>query len=419
MKDISIEKAYEAARDRYAAIGTDTDKALETLRKISLSLHCWQADDVMGFEVQGEGSLSGGIQVTGNYPGRARNIDELRADLLKALSLIPGKHRISLHEIYGDFQGKAVDRNEVTPEYFRSWMQWAAENGLKLDFNSTSFSHPKSGDLTLANPDNDIRNFWIEHTKRCRLISEEIGKFQNDPCIMNIWIHDGSKEVPANRLKYRRILENSLDEIFSVKYSHMKDCIEAKLFGIGLESYTVGSYDFYLGYGVKNNKMVTLDTGHFHLTESVADKVSSLLLFTPEIMLHVSRPVRWDSDHVVILNDDITDLAREIIRCRALDKVHIGLDYFDATINRIGAYVTGTRATQKALLLALLEPGARLEEYESEGRYFERLAVQEELKSMPWGAVWDMFCLENDVPAGDGYIKDILDYESKVTSGRR
>ena len=419
MKDISIEKAYEAARDRYAAIGTDTDKALETLRKISLSLHCWQADDVMGFEVQGEGSLSGGIQVTGNYPGRARNIDELRADLLKALSLIPGKHRISLHEIYGDFQGKAVDRNEVTPEYFRSWMQWAAENGLKLDFNSTSFSHPKSGDLTLANPDNDIRNFWIEHTKRCRLISEEIGKFQNDPCIMNIWIHDGSKEVPANRLKYRRILENSLDEIFSVKYSHMKDCIEAKLFGIGLESYTVGSYDFYLGYGVKNNKMVTLDTGHFHLTESVADKVSSLLLFTPEIMLHVSRPVRWDSDHVVILNDDIADLAREIIRCRALDKVHIGLDYFDATINRIGAYVTGTRATQKALLLALLEPGARLEEYESEGRYFERLAVQEELKSMPWGAVWDMFCLENDVPAGDGYIKDILDYESKVTSGRR
>lgn len=419
MKDISIEKAYEAARDRYAAIGTDTDKALETLRKISLSLHCWQADDVMGFEVQGEGSLSGGIQVTGNYPGRARNIDELREDLLKALSLIPGKHRISLHEIYGDFQGKAVDRNEVTPEYFRSWMQWAAENGLKLDFNSTSFSHPKSGDLTLANPDNDIRNFWIEHTKRCRLISEEIGKFQNDPCIMNIWVHDGSKEVPANRLKYRRILKDSLDEIFSVKYSHMKDCIEAKLFGIGLESYTAGSYDFYLGYGVKNNKMVTLDTGHFHLTESVADKVSSLLLFTPEIMLHVSRPVRWDSDHVVILNDDITDLAREIIRCRALDKVHIGLDYFDATINRIGAYVTGTRATQKALLLALLEPGARLEEYESEGRYFERLAVQEELKSMPWGAVWDMFCLENDVPAGDGYIKDILDYESKVTSGRR
>lgn len=419
MKDISIEKAYEAARDRYAAIGTDTDKALETLRKISLSLHCWQADDVMGFEVQGEGSLSGGIQVTGNYPGRARNIDELREDLLKALSLIPGKHRISLHEIYGDFQGKAVDRNEVTPEYFRSWMQWAAENGLKLDFNSTSFSHPKSGDLTLANPDNDIRNFWIEHTKRCRLISEEIGKFQKDPCIMNIWVHDGSKEVPANRLKYRRILKDSLDEIFSVKYSHMKDCIEAKLFGIGLESYTAGSYDFYLGYGVKNNKMVTLDTGHFHLTESVADKVSSLLLFTPEIMLHVSRPVRWDSDHVVILNDDITDLAREIIRCRALDKVHIGLDYFDATINRIGAYVTGTRATQKALLLALLEPGARLEEYESEGRYFERLAVQEELKSMPWGAVWDMFCLENDVPAGDGYIKDILDYESKVTSGRR
>ena len=371
-----------------------------------------------GFETLGEGALTGGIQVTGNYPGRARNIEELRADILKAASLIPGKHRLSLHEIYGDFQGKAVDRNEVTPEHFRSWMEWGAEHGMKLDFNSTSFSHPKSGDLTLANPDDGIRNFWIEHTKRCRLISEEMGKYQNDPCIMNLWVHDGSKEVPASRLKYRQILKDSLDEIFSVKYEHMKDGIEAKLFGIGLENYTVGSYDFYLGYGAKNGKMVTLDTGHFHLTESIADKVSALLLFTPEINLHVSRPVRWDSDHVVILNDDIADLAREIVRCKALDKVHIGLDYFDATINRIGAYVIGSRATQKAFLLALLEPGDRLSGYEAEGRYFERLAVQEELKNMPWGAVWDMFCLKNDVPVGESYISDILKYEADVTSKR-
>lgn len=418
-KDINVERVYEAAKDRYAAIGTDTEKVLDTLQKISISLHCWQADDVVGFETLGQGSLTGGIQVTGNYPGRARNIDELRADILKAASLIPGRHRLNLHEIYGDFQGKAVDRNEVTPEHFRSWMQWAGENGMKLDFNSTSFSHPKSGDLTLANPDEGIRRFWIEHTMRCRQISEEIGKYQNDPCIMNIWIHDGSKEVPASRLEYRRILKDSLDEIFSVKYDNMKDCIEAKLFGIGLESYTVGSYDFYLGYGAANGKMVTLDTGHFHLTESIADKVSALLLFTPEIMLHVSRPVRWDSDHVVTLNDDITDLAREIIRCKALDRVHIGLDYFDATINRIGAYVTGTRATQKALLLALLEPEGVLGKYEAGGRFFERLALQEELKSMPWGAVWDMFCLRNDVPAGMDYIGDILKYEADVTSLRK
>jgi L-rhamnose isomerase len=289
---------------------------------------------------------------------------------------------------------------------------------MKLDFNSTSFSHPKSGDLTLANPDKDIRDFWIEHTKRCRAISEEMGKAQGDPCIMNLWIHDGSKEVPASRLKYREILRNSLDEIFATPYENMKDCIEAKLFGIGLESYTVGSYDFYLGYGAKNNKIVTLDTGHFHLTESIADKISSLLLFTPEIMLHVSRPVRWDSDHVVILNDDIADLAREVIRCKALNKVHIGLDYFDGTINRIGAYVIGARATQKAFLMALLEPNQTLQTYEANGQGFERLALQEELKSMPWNAVWDMFCLKNNVPVGEDYIKDVQLYEKEVTSKR-
>ncbi|MCD8044538.1 MAG: L-rhamnose isomerase [Tannerellaceae bacterium] len=417
MKESIIQQAFEVAKDRYATLGVDVNKALEDMKKVSLSLHCWQADDVNGFENQ-EGSLTGGIQVTGNYPGRARTIDELRGDVKEALKYIPGTHRLNLHEIYGDFQGKVVDRDEVEPVHFRSWMEWAKENGLKLDFNSTSFSHPKSGDLTLANPDDEIRNFWIEHTKRCRAISEEMGKFQNDPCMMNLWVHDGSKEVPANRLKYRALLEQSLDEIFATKYDNMKDCIEAKLFGIGLESYTVGSYDFYLGYGAKKGKIVTLDTGHFHLTESVADKVSSLLLFTPEIMLHVSRPVRWDSDHVVILNDDLTDLAREIIRCNALDRVHIGLDYFDATINRIGAYVIGCRATQKAFMQALLEPSVLLQKYEAEGKYFERLALQEEAKSLPWTAVWDMYCLQNNVPVGESFIAYVQQYEKEVTGKR-
>lgn len=416
-KESKVQQSYQAAKERYASLGVDTDQALENMKKITLSLHCWQADDVTGFENQG-GTLTGGIQVTGNYPGRARTIDELRADIIKAKSFIAGDHRLSLHEIYGDFQGKVVDRDEVEPSHFRSWMEWAKENNMKLDFNSTSFSHPKSGDLTLANPDNDIRGFWIEHTKRCRWISEEMGKFQNDPCMMNLWIHDGSKEVPSNRLKYRRQLEQSLDEIFATSYQNMRDCIEAKLFGIGLESYTVGSYDFYLGYGAKKNKIVTLDTGHFHLTESIADKVSSLLLFTPEIMLHVSRPIRWDSDHVVILNDDLQDLAREIIRCEALDRVHIGLDYFDATINRIGAYVIGSRATQKAFMQALLEPSYKLQQYEIEGKYFERLALQEELKSMPWNSVWDMYCLQNNVPVGEDYITEIQKYEKEVTSKR-
>lgn len=417
MKKQTIEQAYQIARERYAALGVDTDKAMEALGKISISLHCWQADDVTGFENQG-GSLTGGIQVTGNYPGRARNIEELRADILKAASLIPGHHRLNLHEIYGDFGGKKVDRNEVTPEHFASWIQWGKENGMKLDFNSTSFSHPKSGDLTLANPDKSIRDFWIEHTKRCRAISQAMGLAQDDPCIMNLWIHDGSKEVPANRLKYRQILKESLDEIFATPYSHMKDCIEAKLFGIGLESYTVGSYDFYLGYGAKYGKIVTLDTGHFHLTESIADKISSLLLFTPEIMLHVSRPIRWDSDHVVILSDELTDLAREVIRSKALDRVHISLDYFDATINRIGAYVIGTRATQKAFLMALLEPSSTLQGYEDTGRYFQRLALSEELKSLPWQAVWDMFCEQQGVPVGESYIAEIERYEHEVTSKR-
>ena len=417
VKKATVQSAYDLAKERYAAVGINTDEALEKIQKISISLHCWQADDVTGFE-NPDGVLSGGIQATGNYPGKARNIDELRADIKYAASLIPGSHRLNLHEIYGDFGGEFVDRDQVLPKHFESWMKWAKENGFKLDFNSTSFSHPKSGELTLSNPDSEIREFWIEHTKRCRAIAEEMGKFQGSPCVMNLWIHDGSKDITVNRLKYREILKDSLDEIFAQKYDNMKDCIEAKLLGIGAESYTVGSYDFYLGYGAKNNKIVTLDTGHFHLTESIADKISSLLLFTPEIMLHVSRPIRWDSDHVTIMNDDTMDLAKEIIRCNALDRVNIGLDYFDASINRIGAYVIGTRATQKCFLQAMLEPIDILRGYEGKGQYFERLALLEEAKGLPWNAVWDMFCLKNNVAVGEDFIGEIQQYEKDVTSKR-
>ena len=416
MNEQNIKKAYELAVERYAAIGIDVEKVLEQLQGIQLSLHCWQADDVTGFESTGE--LTGGIQATGNYPGKARNIDELRADILKAVSLIPGNHRLNLHEIYGDFGGKFVDRDEVAPEHFESWMQWAAENNMKLDFNSTSFSHPKSGDLSLSNPDEGIRSFWIEHTKRCRAVAEEMGKRQGDPCIMNLWVHDGSKDITVNRMKYRALLKDSLDQIFATKYDNMKDCIESKVFGIGLESYTVGSNDFYIGYASQNQKIITLDTGHFHPTESVADKVSSMLLYVPELMLHVSRPVRWDSDHVTIMNDDTLDLCKEIVRCDAMDKVHIGLDYFDASINRIGAYVIGSRATQKCMLQAMLEPLAQLRQYEANGQGFQRLALLEECKSLPWNAVWDMFCLKNNVPVGESFIAEVEKYEAEVTSKR-
>lgn len=417
-KNALVEKSYEIAKERYEALGVNVDEALNKLQDIAVSIHCWQADDVTGFEKL-DNLGGGGIQATGNYPGKARNINELRTDIEKVLTLIAGNHRLNLHEIYGDFGDKMVDRDQVEPEHFTSWMQWAKEKGLKLDFNSTSFGHPKSGDLTLANPDKSIRDFWIEHTKRCRKVSEEMGKFQNDPCIMNLWIHDGMKDLTVNRLKYRQILEQSLDDIFSTEYKNMKDCLESKLFGIALESYTVGSHDFYLGYGAKKQKIVTLDTGHFHLSENVADKISSLLLFTPEIMLHVSRPIRWDSDHVVILNDDIAELAKEIIRADALNRVHIGLDFFDASINRIGAYVIGIRATQKAFLQALLEPIAKLREYEMNGQYFERLALLEEAKVLPWNAVWDYFCLKNNIAVGEDYISEIQQYEKEVTSKRK
>ena len=417
MKEELVNKAYEIAKERYAAVGVDTDKVLEQMQNFHLSLHCWQADDVMGFET-GSGSLTGGIQTTGNYPGRARNIDELRQDILKAASYIPGTHRLNLHEIYGDFQGQPVDRDQVEPKHFQSWMDWGKEHNMKLDFNSTSFSHPKSGNLTLANPDKGIRNFWIEHTKRCRAIANAMGEAQGDPCIMNLWVHDGSKDTTVNKLEYRALLKDSLDQIFATEYKHMKDCIESKVFGIGLESFTVGSNDFYIGYGVQHQKLITLDTGHFHPTESVADKVSALLLFVPELMLHVSRPIRWDSDHVTIMDDSTVELFQELVRCDAMNRVHIALDYFDASINRIGAYVIGTRAAQKSILRALLEPLATLRKYEAEDKGFQRLALLEEAKAMPWNAVWDMFCLKNNVPVGDEFIPEVEKYEREVTSKR-
>lgn len=410
-------QTYALAKERYAAIGIDTEEVLEQLRNFHLSMHCWQADDVKGFEVQA-GALSGGIQSTGNYPGAARNIDELRADILKAKSLIPGSHRLNLHEIYGDFQGKVVDRDEVTVDHFRSWIDWGRENDTLLDFNSTSFSHPKSGNLSLANPDKGIRDFWIEHTRRCRDIADGIGKAQGDPCIMNIWVHDGCKDVSVNHYLYRSLLRDSLDKIFSEDKANMKDCIEGKVFGIGLESFTVGSHDFYTAYAAANGKIPTIDTGHYHPTESPADKVSALLCFVPELMLHVSRPIRWDSDHVTIMDDPTQELFSEIVRAGALDRVHYGLDFFDGAINRIGAYVIGTRSAQKCMLRALLEPRELISKYELEDRHFEVLALMEEAKSLPWNAVYDEFCLRSNVPVGDAFIAEIQAYEKDVLSKR-
>jgi len=416
MNTQNLQKSYELARERYAALGIDTDKAIETLEKTPISLHCWQTDDVLGFE--SNAGLSGGIQTTGNYPGRARTIDEVRKDLEFVKSLLAGTQRVNLHEIYGDFGGKFVDRDQVGVEHFQSWIDWAKSVKMNLDFNSTSFGHPKSGDLSLAHPDPEIRNFWIEHTKRCRRIADAMGKAQGDPCIMNIWVHDGLKDITVERKRYREILAASLDEILADPLPDMKSCVEAKLFGIGLESFTVGSMDFYEGYCATRKVIYTLDTGHYEPTENVADKVSSLLLYVPELMLHVSRPIRWDSDHVTIMNDQTLDLFKEIVRAEALHRAHIGLDYFDASINRIGAYVIGTRATQKCLLQALLEPLDMLRKYEDNGQGFERLAMLEEMKSLPFGAVYDYFNLKNNVPVGEEFIGCIQQYEKEVTSKR-
>lgn len=416
MKEELILKNYEIAKERYAALGVDTDKAIETLQKTPISLHCWQADDVVGFE--SGAAASGGIQTTGNYPGKARNIEELRQDIDKVQSLLAGTYRLNLHEIYGEFGGKFVDRDQVGVEHFQGWIDWAKEHDMKLDFNSTSFSHPKSGNLTLSNPDKAIRDFWIEHTKRCRHIAEAMGKAQGDPCIMNIWVHDGSKDLTVERHRYRQILKESLDEILAEDLPNMKPCLEAKLFGIGLEAYTVGSHDFYAGYCSKNNVIYTLDTGHYEQTENVADAIPSLLLFVPELMLHVSRPMHWDSDHVTLFDDNTRNLFSEMVRANALDRCHIGLDYFDASINRIGAYIIGVRAAQKSLLQAFLEPLDLLRKYEDEGKLFQRLAFLEEEKTLPFGAVYDYFNLKNNIPVGETFIAEVEKYENEVLSKR-
>ena len=416
MKTDLIEKNYAIAKERYAALGVDTDKAIETLEKTPISLHCWQADDVVGFER--DEAASGGIQTTGNYPGKARNIDELRQDIDKVTSLLGGRFRLNLHETYGEFGNEFVDRDQVEAKHFEGWMQWAKEHNLKLDFNSTSFSHPKSGYLTLSNPDKGIRDFWIEHTKRCRRIADAMGKAQGDPCIMNIWVHDGMKDYTVEKMRYREILKNSLDEILAEKLPDMKSCLEAKLFGIGMEAYTVGSHDFYAGYCSKNDVIYTLDTGHYEPTENVSDAVSSLLLFVPELMLHVSRPMHWDSDHVTLFDDNTRNLFHELVRANALDRAHVGLDYFDASINRIGAYIIGTRAAQKSLLQAFLEPLDILHRYEDEGKWFERLALLEEEKTLPFGAVYDYFNMKNNVPVGEEYIADVQRYEQEVLAKR-
>ena len=417
MNELKIIAAYEAAKARYAELGVDTDAALEKIQHISLSLHCWQSDDVTGFENQG-GQLTGGIQATGNYPGKARNIEELRQDIEEVTTLLPGHHRLSLHAIYGDFKGQQVDRDEITIEHFQSWIDWAKANNMKLDFNSTSFSHPKSGDQSLSSRDKGIRDFWIEHTVRSREIANEMGRQLGSKACHNLWIHDGSKDNTVDRYLYRSNLKDSLDQIFSHKCEYVKDAVECKLFGTGLESFTVGSHEFYMGYALKNNIMATLDMGHFHPTEEVSDKISSMLQFFPELLLHVSRPVRWDSDHVVTLNDSLTNLANEIVWADALDRINIGLDWFDASINRIGAYVVGARATQKSFLQALLSPVDLLRKYDAEGKYFERLALLEEAKTLPWNDVYNYFCLKNNVPVAEDYITAIEQYEKDVTSKR-
>lgn len=416
MKDQKVHQAYDMAKERYAELGVDTESVLSELQDFHLSMHCWQADDVAGFERTGE--LTGGIQATGNYPGKARNIDELRADILKAKSLIPGSHRLNLHEIYGEFGSRPVDRDQVGVEHFLGWIDWSKDTGTPLDFNSTSFSHAKSGSLSLSNPDDGIRAFWVEHTKRCRDIADAMGKAQGDPCIMNVWVHDGCKDLSVNHMLYRSLLKDSLDRIFSEKKEYMKDCLEGKVFGIGLESFTVGSHDFYTAYAAANDKILTIDTGHYHPTESPADKVSAVLGFVPELMLHVSRPVRWDSDHVTIMDDSTQELFCEIVRAGATDRVHYGLDYFDGAINRIGAYVIGTRAAQKCMLRALLEPKDIIRRWELAGETYKVLTYLEEAKAMPWGDVYNEFCLRNNVPAGDMYMAEIDRYSAEICSKR-
>ena len=417
MKKELVKKSYQLAKDQYAELGVDTEKVLAEMDNIKISLHCWQTDDVGGFEKAGAELGGGGIQVTGNFPGKAKTLDQMRADLDKVMSLLPGKQRLNLHAIYGEFGGKLVDRDKIEPKHYQGWIDWAKKRGVGLDFNCTCFSHPYADDgFTLSSKNPKIRKFWVEHTKRCRAISAEMGKQLGTPSIHNIWIPDGSKDTPVDRNTLRKLLKKSLDEIFSVEYpkKYLKDSIESKLFGIGSESMVVGSHDFYLGYAVKNNKLITLDNGHFHPTEQVGDKISSILLFVDELLLHLTRGVRWDSDHVLTLNDELMLIAQEIVRAKALGRVNIGLDFFDASLNRIGAYVIGTRSAQLAFMNALLEPTQALIKFEEKGKNFERLSLLELMKTKPLGAVWDYYCLINNVPVGQDYIEEIKKYEKEV-----
>jgi L-rhamnose isomerase len=415
-----IQAAYAAAQERYGAVGVDTDQAIARLAQISLSLHCWQGDDVQGFESP-DGELGGGIAATGNYPGKARNADDLRSDLDLAYSLLPGTHRLNLHAIYAETDGKQIERNELQPEHFAAWAAWAKANNHGIDFNPTCFSHPLAASgFTLASYDKGVRQFWIEHCIASRKIGEYFGQELGTPCITNIWIPDGFKDTPVDRATPRRLLKESLDQILAapIDRQHNGDAVESKLFGLGSESYVVGSHEFYLGYAITNNVLVCLDSGHFHPTESVADKLSSVLLYVDEVLLHISRGVRWDSDHVVTLTDDTQAMLHEVIRNNLLDRVHIGLDFFDASINRVAAWVIGARNVQRAALVALLEPTEQLRELEQSGDYTARLALLEEGKGMPWAAVWDQFCMQHDVPVGTQYVHEIRSYETHALAQR-
>lgn len=411
---------YSFAQQAYAEIGVDTEAALTALAQIPISLHCWQGDDVAGFEAQGE-ALSGGIQATGNYPGKARNIGELRADLDQALSLIPGKHRLNLHAIYGDFDGKKVERDAITVDHFQSWIDWSKERKLGIDFNPSFFSHALSKDgFTLSHADKAVREFWVNHGIASRKIAVEIGRQLGNTTVTNYWIPDGTKDLPIDRKSPRERLEASLDAIFAEKIdpSHNLDAVECKLFGIGSESYVVGSHEFYMGYAVTRQKLLCLDAGHFHPTENLADKISSMLQFVPEILLHVSRGVRWDSDHVVLLDDATKAIMEEIVRGGFTSRTHIGLDFFDASINRVAAWVIGTRSALKSLLIALLEPIDTLRRAENDGDYTSRLALLEELKTLPFAAVWDEHCRRQNVPVGPAWLKEVKSYESTVLAKR-
>jgi len=417
---MTTKQRYESAKEIYGNIGVDTDEVLVSLKKVAISMHCWQGDDVAGFE--GAGQLSGGIQATGNYFGKARNPEELMADIDEALSLIPGTHRINLHANYAIFEpGQQVDRDKLEPKHFAKWVEFAKERGLGLDFNPTYFSHPKADGLTLSSENESIRKFWIDHGKACIRISEYFAKELNKPCLMNIWIPDGFKDIPADRMSPRARLKDSLDQILSIDYDKklVNIAVESKVFGIGLEACTVGSHEFYMNYAAKNNILCLLDNGHYHPTEVVSDKIPSMLLFSEKLALHITRAVRWDSDHVVLFDDELKEIAKEIVRCDALDRVLIGLDFFDASINRISAWVVGMRNMQKALLYAMLTPSKKLASLQDDRNFTELMMLSEELKLYPFGDVWNYFCEINQVPQKEDWFKTIKEYETDVLAKRK